>query len=163
MVIGTEYDHQKACVEYLLGYARAKGIEVVIPKESALLKQPYAYGYEFPREEWPVSDLEIKTKLDQLKKDLQETRDKAYTFDGAIQEVQFHIRGMPNAEGEVMAPIPKEYEAKLQERLAAFINKKEDALNKLYSFDGAIQELEWWVQIIELRKKNVGVTLLRPL
>ena len=31
MAIGTEYSHQKPCLEYLLGYARGMGIKVTLP------------------------------------------------------------------------------------------------------------------------------------
>ena len=46
---GTCYVMQKACVEYWIGRAVERGIEVVIPKGSALCKTMNGklYGYDF--------------------------------------------------------------------------------------------------------------------
>lgn len=46
LTVGTEYFHEKACAEFWIGRAVDRGIEVAIPKESALCKQQYRYGYE---------------------------------------------------------------------------------------------------------------------
>lgn len=43
---GVEYYHQRATTERFIGYAEAKGIEIVIPEESSLLKMPYIYAYK---------------------------------------------------------------------------------------------------------------------
>jgi hypothetical protein len=42
---GTEYAYQRPCGEFLIGYARAKGIEVNVPDNSQLLRGRM-YGYE---------------------------------------------------------------------------------------------------------------------
>lgn len=42
----SEYAHQKPGASYLIGWARASGIEVKISKESELLSTPFIYGYE---------------------------------------------------------------------------------------------------------------------
>jgi hypothetical protein len=47
MMLGTEYEYQRPCCEYLIGVARGYGIETIVPKESALLKSDGGlYGYE---------------------------------------------------------------------------------------------------------------------
>lgn len=46
LVVGEEYFWQKACAEFWVGQACARGIQIVIPPESALCKQPYRYGYD---------------------------------------------------------------------------------------------------------------------
>jgi hypothetical protein len=46
LAVGTEWVSQRPCAEFLLGMAHAKGIEVVLPAETALLKQHFRYGYE---------------------------------------------------------------------------------------------------------------------
>lgn len=43
-----EYAYQKPCMEYLIGVARGKGIEVIVPKQSSLLKAGYLYGFTEP-------------------------------------------------------------------------------------------------------------------
>lgn len=46
LIVGQEYEYQKANCEYWLAIAESQGIKVTIPKESALLKQQYRYGYQ---------------------------------------------------------------------------------------------------------------------
>jgi len=40
------YGYQRSCCEYLLGFARGRGVNVYVPEKSALLKAPALYGYE---------------------------------------------------------------------------------------------------------------------
>jgi hypothetical protein len=42
----SEYAEQRPCVEYLIGLARGKGIEVTVPATSDILKSVAQYGYE---------------------------------------------------------------------------------------------------------------------
>lgn len=42
----AEYGYQKGCCEYLLGLAKGKGIEVIIAKESPLLRGTRIYGLD---------------------------------------------------------------------------------------------------------------------
>jgi hypothetical protein len=46
MAEGTEYQHQRPCCEYFVGWARGAGIQVKIPKNSALVKAEWPYGYD---------------------------------------------------------------------------------------------------------------------
>lgn len=41
-----EYAHQKPAVSFFIGWARALGIKVNVPKMSELLSAPWVYGYE---------------------------------------------------------------------------------------------------------------------
>lgn len=44
----SEYRHQRANAEYLIGFAEGKGIKVTIPNESELLKyQPHYMGFPY--------------------------------------------------------------------------------------------------------------------
>lgn len=45
MAAQTEYFHQRACAEYLIGYMQGQGLNVKVPSESSLLKGEL-YGYE---------------------------------------------------------------------------------------------------------------------
>jgi hypothetical protein len=47
MLGSDEYVYQRPCVEYLVGFARGRGITVNIPEKSALIKSTYTYGYDF--------------------------------------------------------------------------------------------------------------------
>lgn len=46
MAADTEYSHQRPCTEFYLGWARAKGIKVLIPHVCPLLKTTHLYGFE---------------------------------------------------------------------------------------------------------------------
>jgi hypothetical protein len=46
MLGSDEYEYQRPCVEYWVGFAKGRGIKCVIPKESSLLKADKRYGYE---------------------------------------------------------------------------------------------------------------------
>ena len=41
---------ENACVAYWIGYARGRGIEVVMPFRSALASHPFRYGYDYGQE-----------------------------------------------------------------------------------------------------------------
>lgn len=62
-----EYSHQKPGASYLIGWARALGIKVVIDRESELMSAPYIYGYEDAPEY-------LRTLSDQKRKILEELR-----------------------------------------------------------------------------------------
>ncbi len=46
MAQDTEYAEQRPCMEYLCGIAHARGVQLVIPRQSDLLKAVAQYGYE---------------------------------------------------------------------------------------------------------------------
>lgn len=61
MNAGTEYSHQRPCLEYLLGAARAMGVRVVLPPGCDLATAPlYAYNeFEEPLETLALESVEI--------------------------------------------------------------------------------------------------------
>lgn len=85
LVVGREYDYEKPCAEYLLGFARGRGIKVTLPQETALLKSRYIYGHPDP----PVGGV-TRTLLDSRHTKLIERRQQLATeinaVDGALQE-----------------------------------------------------------------------------
>ena len=86
LVVGTEYEHQKACVEFLLGIAHARGIHVRIPPQSALLKQQWRYGYEKEPEAWPIKPAELQRRQQALLGEKNSLIARLQTVDGALQE-----------------------------------------------------------------------------
>jgi hypothetical protein len=58
MNTGPEYTDQRPCIEYLLGFARAQGVKVVLPLDCYLTKAPL-YAYSEFRE--PMSTLELES------------------------------------------------------------------------------------------------------
>lgn len=47
---------ERACVEWWLGYAEGRGVEVVLPADSGLARAPYRYGYDYDAEGKAVRD-----------------------------------------------------------------------------------------------------------
>ena len=86
LIVGTEYEHQKPCVEYMLGLAHARGIVVRIPPQSALLKQRWRYGYETEPRQSPIKLAEITKRAEALGKERNNLLARLQTIDGAIQE-----------------------------------------------------------------------------
>lgn len=98
LIVGDEYDFQKACVEFWIGEADARGIEVTIPPASALLKQRWRYGYESEPDGGviKVSDLQLRQReIEQRMQKAQEIQARAVaelqTLDGARQELAHHL------------------------------------------------------------------------
>ena len=86
LIVGTEYDFQKACVEFLLGLAQARGITIRIPAQCALLKQQWRYGYETEPKQGPLKIAELQKRSSALQAERQQTIAKLQTLDGALQE-----------------------------------------------------------------------------
>lgn len=88
----TEYGDQRPNAEYLVGVAKGLGIEIVIPKESALLRADRLYGYEPGLGDGPVGEAYDRKRV----RDLTEQRDQAlaavHTIEGAIQEAENRIK-----------------------------------------------------------------------
>lgn len=87
LVVGDEYIHQKPCTEFWLGTAHGKGINITIPRESALCKQSHRYGYQIEPE-----SLVKMSELAKRKKNLLDERHKIMinlaNVDGALQDCQ---------------------------------------------------------------------------
>ena len=86
LIVGTEYDWQKACVEFYLGIANARGIVVRVPPFSALLKQQFRYGYQAEPEQGPLKLAELQKRATALQNERQQCIAKLQTLDGALQE-----------------------------------------------------------------------------
>ncbi|PCJ18006.1 MAG: hypothetical protein COB02_11800 [Candidatus Cloacimonadota bacterium] len=85
-----EYQNQRPCAEYLLGLLQGKGIKIVIPDKSALLKSSFLYGYQQKQEQF----LNLKYFEDRQRKLLQERKEvQAYIkqLEGSIKENEQHI------------------------------------------------------------------------
>lgn len=89
LIVGTEYDFQKACVEYLLGLANARGITVRIPPQSALLKQLWRYGYETEPAQWPIRKKELDRRVESHMQERNKLIAQLQTIDGALQEAGY--------------------------------------------------------------------------
>jgi len=89
LIVGTEYDFQKSCVEYMLGLANARGITIVLPPQCALLKQRWRYGYETEPANELIKMSELKRRGEALENERSQLIAKLQTIDGARQESQY--------------------------------------------------------------------------
>ena len=89
LIVGTEYDFQKSCVEYMLGLANARGITIVLPPQCALLKQRWRYGYETEPANELIKMSELKRRGEALENERSQLIAKLQTIDGAKQEQQY--------------------------------------------------------------------------
>jgi hypothetical protein len=87
---GTEYASQKACLEAWCSLALGRGIDVVIPPQSALFKSPFLYGYEAPRQ-FPrvlkASEQFLRDRITAYKVKSNETLQQLHQIEGAIDEL----------------------------------------------------------------------------
>ena len=98
LVVGSEYFSEKPCAEFWIGAAAiGRGIQVVIPPESALCKQLYRYGYEKDPEQIIKGD-DIAAHMAAATAERDEQLKKLYMLEGVIQADQrwqqvFDLRG----------------------------------------------------------------------
>lgn len=89
LIVGTEYEVQKACVEFLLGLAQARNITVRIPPQCALLKQQWRYGYEREPRAWPIRLSELVKRQAALTNERTTLIARLQTIDGALHESEY--------------------------------------------------------------------------
>jgi hypothetical protein len=88
---GTEYVNQRPCVEAWCSLATGRGINVVIPPQSALFKAMFLYGYEAPRKHPPVLRASTKFFTDRIAEYKMEHNDllvKVHQIEGSIHELE---------------------------------------------------------------------------
>ena len=89
LIVGPEYERQKACVEYLLGLAQARNITIPLPPQCALLKQLWRYGYEAEPPAWPIRQTELDKRSAALTNEREQLIARLHTIDGARQEHEY--------------------------------------------------------------------------
>jgi hypothetical protein len=143
LIVGTEYSVQKACLEFWLGMAHARGINVRIPAESALLKHAYRYGYEREPDWGPLSMAEVGGRIEHLSGERNKRMALINALDGAIAEDERWA-----GDSGDMTP---------QERLGALTEQRGQAMAALATIDGAIQETTYWRDLYTLRGRGAAV------
>lgn len=88
LIVGEEYDWQKACAEFWIGQALAKGITVMIPPQSALCRQLYRYGYQMQVDSL-ITAADLAKRKTYLEAEHQKHSQAAIALSGAIQELEY--------------------------------------------------------------------------
>jgi hypothetical protein len=148
LIVGTEYDWQKACVEFYIGQGCARGINFHIPPESALLKQMYRYGYE--RE--PGTGLLKLSELSKRHAEIEEIKQKLF--------VQMHqLNGKLETLAEVKAKMNGQAPEYIDEQIAKFQPILNQTVAELQTYDGAQQECAHTRTVLELRARGGQIPL----
>jgi hypothetical protein len=88
--VGTEYELQKGCIEAWLSLAVGRGIEIIVPAQSALFKNPFLYGYEQPRT-FPrvlrASEAFLRRRVEEYQIKHNEALENVHKCEGAIREL----------------------------------------------------------------------------
>ena len=144
LIVGTEYSVQKACLEFWLGMAHARGINVRIPDECALLKQAYRYGYEREPDWGPLQMTEVNRRIEYLSTERNKKMALINALDGALAEDErWYIKKMNDTTPE--------------ERMKALTEQRGNAMATLATIDGAIQESTYWRDLYTLRGRGAAV------
>lgn len=131
----TEYHYQRANAEYMIGFARGRGINVVVPDTSALLKGEL-YGYTNMKIGYR-QNLEIRRTV--LLAQESQQRDITNRLSGqvvATQELAAQVRGTPE-------------EAKVMDDLRAKVEKYTNASSLLSFLRGTIKEVELMMRLYD--------------
>lgn len=98
---GTEYMNQRPCVEAWLSLALGRGVDVIVPPQSALFKAPYLYGFEpvrrFPRV-LKASESFLRDRILAYKTAHNNELQKLHQIEGAIEELE-SLLGFAEAKG----------------------------------------------------------------
>lgn len=148
LIIGREYFFEKACVEFYLGIAHARGITYHTPEACALLWQSHAYGYEQEPDYGFYGLAKLHARSEQLKQQVQKLRDDVNQQQGQVDEALWllgRIQGDKNRAGM------QQHVDELQEELGK-------RLNRLYLHDGACQEVSRMHEILEIKTRGGQVS-----
>lgn len=87
MATDSEWNHQRPCAQYYIGYARGRGIKVYIPENSALCKANYIYGPENKPKAQGITENYLTARRNEFIKASQEARSDLDKYTGAISEL----------------------------------------------------------------------------
>jgi len=150
MIVGTEYEVQKACVEFWIGVAEGRGIKFTIPPACALLKQQYRYGYE--RE--PAVGLLPLSELAARRAELERTK-------GTLVERMNGLNGAIQVLNQVKASLNGQTPEPIDAKLKELIPQLEKTVAELQTYDGAFQECAHVHAVLELRSRGGAIPLVQ--
>lgn len=148
LIVGREYHFEKACVEFYLGVAHAKGIQYHLPEQTALLWQSHTYGYDAEPDYGFYGLNKLKRRSAELNKIVAHQRDKVHVMQGHVEEAELVRDKMPG--GSTSRTV-------MDDRLRELRAELDRELNLLYLNDGAQQESTRMYQILELKSRGGSV------
>lgn len=142
LIVGTEYEHQKACAEFWLGVAHGRGMHVIIPQQAALLKHSHRYGYQMEPSWGPVSSLEMEKRTAYLADEQKTMVDKLHFLDGAA---------------DAFTKMKNDPEIDVDQMLKEIGQAHGRTGETLTHCQGALHELGYWQELFTLRARGAEV------
>lgn len=127
LVIGREWDFEKACVEFYLGIAHARGLEYHLPQGCALLWQSHRYGYHQEPDYGFFGLPKLAARRGQLAAQVKQFRDTLYTSQGRLEEAIWMRERVSDR-------------SKVDPRIEHLRHQVDEQLNQYYVHEGARQE-----------------------
>lgn len=143
LIVGTEYEVQKACAEFWLGIAHGRGVAVRLPDQCALLKHSHRYGYEKEPAWSPLLMSDFDGRVARLTRERDQLISKLHALDGAIHAVVTRDRWLEKPE----------------DREAWYREQHRETFSQLQVMDGALQESAHWKELATLRSRGASVAL----
>jgi len=84
LIVGTEYEWQKACAEFWLGVAEGRGINIYLPPETALCKQLYRYGFQKEPSTGIIGSAELDRRNAEINQQKEGVLQKVYALKGVM-------------------------------------------------------------------------------
>ena len=131
---------QRRGVEYLIGYLRGQGIQVILPKNCDLLKIAFLYGYENTEKIYQKVLNQVNLYNNIIKREMQsleQNRDAMHQFIGGIEEI-------------------KEYDPENTEKIQQYGSKIQELDNKVRMGRQAINQYKGIIQGIKYMEKTWG-------
>jgi hypothetical protein len=152
LIVGTEYEFQKACAEFWLGVAHGKDMEIVIPATSALLRHSHRYGFEMEPNWGPVSDIEMKKRQGYLMEEQKKMVDKLHFLDGAADAFS-----RMKASIQALVDDPDATPLDVNQMLKEIADAHGKTTASLAHAQGAGHELGYWQELFTLRSRGALV------
>jgi hypothetical protein len=96
----SEYARQRPSVEYWIGIAEGKGIKVIIPPQSDILKSSCIYGYHTTDVQKKITarKAELQQRIAHAQQREQQGHDEALFLSGALEGMQYDTQWMPGGD-----------------------------------------------------------------
>ena len=107
LAIGSEYFYEKPNAEWWLGKLEAKGIKVVVPHASSLLKQYRRYGYFVDREPGGMTKVLLQGRINEYRQRAEKAQNDLHVIIGAMRESEALLQiaeGTDNGADIVLIP-----------------------------------------------------------
>jgi hypothetical protein len=138
LLLEKEYNYERPCMEHLIGIAVGKGIDVYIPRQSALCKAGYVYGFGYPK---------ASKETKKLSDFIAGTQTAISTLDDVTKFLKEHLNG-PKSKSEIEQEWMKFY----QNNRSTIASKQVQIAQQLGVAQGTLQTMdsvEIWCQHLD--------------